>query len=389
MRLSATPADMEKLKIGFVFDDSLDKTDGVQQYVLALGNWLSSQGHEVHYLVGETKRKDLPRVHSLSRNISVRFNGNRLSMPLPASKKAIQSLLTQEAFDILHIQVPFSPLMAGRVLAKATPTTAVIGTFHILPNSKFATLANRLLALWLQTSLKRFDKVVSVSSAAADFASRVYGIHSEVLPNVVDFSLFNQATALPEFNSNTATILFLGRLVPRKGCQTLLEAVDILVNKRGLTDLRVLIGGKGPLMGDLKKYAAQHNLQAHVNFLGYVGETDKPRLYASADISVFPSSGGESFGIVLLEAMASGKAAVLAGNNPGYTSVLADKPELLFEATDAHALADKAETLLKDSTQRQALAAWGAEYTRYFDTSHVGAQLVDAYKQALRLRRNV
>ncbi|HET7320620.1 MAG TPA: glycosyltransferase family 4 protein [Candidatus Saccharimonadales bacterium] len=380
---------METLKIGFVFDDSLDKTDGVQQYVLALGSWLAGQGHEVHYLVGETRRKDLPRVHSLSRNISVRFNGNRLSMPLPASKKAIQSLITQEAFDILHVQVPYSPFMAGKVLSKATPTTAVIGTFHILPNSKLATTANRLLALWLQASLRRFDEFVSVSTAAATFAQRIYGINSKVLPNVVDYDVFHNTTALPQYSDDTPTILFLGRLVPRKGCQTLLEAVDILVNQRGMNDLRVLVGGKGPLMASLNQYVAEHKLKTNVNFLGYIDETDKPKLYASADISVFPSSGGESFGIVLLEAMASGRAAVLAGNNPGYASVLVDKPELLFEAANAEALAEKLETLLKDKVLREKQAAWGAAYVRNFDTARVGLQLEDVYKQALRSRRNV
>lgn len=380
---------MDKLKIGFVFDDSLDKTDGVQQYVLALGSWLTSQGHEVHYLVGQTKRKDLPRVHSLSRNVSVRFNGNRLSMPLPASQKAIQSLLAQEAFDILHVQVPYSPFMAGRVLAKATPTTVVVGTFHILPNSAFATFANRLLALWLQAGLKRFDKVVSVSAAAAAFAKKIYGLSSDVLPNVVDYNRFYEANPMPEYSDNIPTILFLGRLVQRKGCRLLLEAVDLLVNERQISDLRVLIGGKGPLMADLQKYVVEHHLQHAVTFLGYIDEAAKPGLYASADISVFPSSGGESFGIVLLEAMASGKAAVLAGNNPGYASVLADKPELLFDATDAKGLADKLEDLLKMKERRQAYASWGSEYTKNFDTALVGAKLVDLYKQALRLRRNV
>lgn len=380
---------MEKLKIGFVFDDSLDKTDGVQQYVLSLGNWLVSQGHEVHYLVGETKRKDLPRVHSLSRNVGVRFNGNNLSIPLPASSKDIQALLVQESFDVLHVQVPFSPFMAGKVITHATPTTAVIGTFHILPNSKFTLLANRLLALWLRTSLKRFDKFVSVSNAAASFAERNYGIQGEVLPNVIDYKLFHNAIASTQYISDKPNILFFGRLVPRKGCQTLLEAIDILVNKRRISGFNILVGGKGPLMESLKKYVAQHKLKDIVRFLGYIEESVKPSVYASADISVFPSSGGESFGIVLLEAMASGKAAVLAGDNPGYGSVLVDKPELLFESTNAHVLADKIETLLKDNARRAELASWGSNYTRNFDVSYIGAKLVDTYKQALRLRRNV
>jgi Glycosyltransferase Family 4 len=123
------------MKIGFVLDDTLDSTDGVQQYVLTLGKWLKDQGHDVHYLVGATKRRDIPDVHSLSRNMSVRFNGNQMSMPLPAKKFEITALLSTEKFDVLHVQVPYSPLLAHRVIMAAPPQTAIIGTFHIAPNS--------------------------------------------------------------------------------------------------------------------------------------------------------------------------------------------------------------------------------------------------------------
>jgi phosphatidylinositol alpha-mannosyltransferase len=87
---------MHALKVGLVLDDSLDSTDGVQQYVLTVGAWLTSQGHEVHYLVGKTTRTDLPNIHSLSRNIRVRYNGNRLSIPLPASKRRLRQVLRTE-----------------------------------------------------------------------------------------------------------------------------------------------------------------------------------------------------------------------------------------------------------------------------------------------------
>src|SRR4051812_47082988 len=91
-------------KIGFVLDDGLDKPDGVQQYILTLGAWLSEQGHEVHYLVGQTNRTDIKNVHSLSKNIRVQFNGNRMSIPLPTSSRKLRSFLRAEHFDILHIQ---------------------------------------------------------------------------------------------------------------------------------------------------------------------------------------------------------------------------------------------------------------------------------------------
>lgn len=378
---------MERLKIGFVFDDSLDQPDGVQQYILALGEWLSGQGHEVHYLVGATSRHDIARVHSLSRNIQVRFNGNRLSIPLPAPRQAIRELLQTEAFDVLHVQLPYSPFMAGRIIAAAPPGTALVGTFHILPNSRLAAAGNRVLGWWLRRSLRRFQAIVSVSAAARTFARSYYGIDSTVLPNVVDYARFHNAVALPAYNGGRPTILFLGRLVPRKGCRTLLEAVNLLQRQAAIPQFRVVVCGKGPLEAELRAYAAKNHLQ-NIEFTGFVAEADKPRYYASADIAVFPSRGGESFGIVLLEAMAA-KTAVLAGNNPGYASVIGAKQELLFTAADSRQLADKLAWLLEDGQARRGLAAWGEGYARAFDTAAVGEQLAELYRHALRTADNM
>ena len=115
----------KKLKVGLVLDDSLDRNDGVQQYVRALGGWLADQGHTVHYLAGQS-RADGKTVHSLSRNVNVRFNGNRLSMPLPANAGPIKALLAKEKYDVLHVQMPYSPLMAGKVISNAGPDTAAL-----------------------------------------------------------------------------------------------------------------------------------------------------------------------------------------------------------------------------------------------------------------------
>ncbi|MDB5169347.1 MAG: hypothetical protein JWO41_703 [Candidatus Saccharibacteria bacterium] len=377
-----------KLKIGLVLDDTLDKPDGVQQYVLSMGEWLASEGHEVHYLVGETTRTDLPNIHSLARNVHVRFNGNRLSVPLPASKKHIRGLLATEQFDVLHVQTPYSPFLAHRIILAAPAGTAVVGTFHIVAYSRLVELATRLLALWVHKSLKRFDQIMSVSSAAVTYSRKTFGIETTISPNVIDYPRFAGAQGFEKYDDNTRTILFLGRLVPRKGCKVLLEAVAELAQDATLPAFRVLVCGKGPLDDELKGFVAANNLGDFVEFTGFVEEADKPRYYASADISVFPSSGGESFGIVLLEAMASGKAAVLGGDNSGYRSVLEPEPHLLFNPHDAKQLAQKLRELLTNPTLRQQKANWGKAYTANFDVKTVGNQLVDIYIQALRKRRS-
>ncbi len=379
-------AKASKLKVALVLDDGLDKPDGVQQYILSVGSWLTSRGHEVHYLVGQTSRTDIANVHSLSRNVRVSSNGNRLTIPLPTSRRKLRQILRSQQFDVLHVQTPYSPFMGGRLVALAGPRTAVVGTFHILPNSPLYSLGNWLLGLWCRRTLKRFDAMLSVSSAAAQFALKTFRVRSEISPNVIDYDRFKEAQPLPQYDDDRLTILFLGRLVPRKGCQVLLEALAILKGRTDLPKFRLVICGHGPLENQLRRIVQKHGLNDMVEFAGFVGEEAKTRYYASADIAVFPSSGGESFGIVLIEAMAGGHAAVLAGNNPGYASVMAPQPDLLFDPRDAVVLADRLAQYLLNSKQREQMAAWGKGYARQFDINVVGPKLVDVYNKALRKR---
>ncbi|CAN5157035.1 glycosyltransferase family 4 protein [soil metagenome] len=367
------------MKIGFVFDDSLDKPDGIQQYMFSLAEWLTTEGHEVHYLVGQTVRTDIPNVHSLSRNIKVQFNGNRLSIPLLGSKKRIRAVLAAEKFDVLHVQVPYHPLMAGRVIAAADSSTAIFGTFHVAPYSKFVIIATRLLGLWSKPTLKKFNTMVSVSPAAAELARQTFGIETEVVPNVFDYQRFHRAMPLERYDDQMKTIVFLGRLVPRKGCMLLLQAVAALKEPQG--SFRVVVCGGGPLEGDLRAYVKSQGLESIVEFVGRVSEADKPRYFASADIAVFPSSAGESFGIVLIEAMASGKAAVLGGNNPGYRSVLGKHPDQLINVTDPAELTGRLQTLLHHEPARVAAASWGMQESAQYDVKTVGKKLVTLYSE--------
>jgi phosphatidyl-myo-inositol alpha-mannosyltransferase len=378
---------MSKLKIGLVLDDSLDKTDGVQQYVLILGRWLSAQGHEVHYLVGETKRRDMANIHSLSRNVRVRFNQNRMAMPLPASLSAIRTLLAREQFDVLHVQVPYSPALAGRIIKAAGKQTAVVGTFHILPHSPFVALANRVLSRAVRSSLKRFDVITSNTVATEKFARKVFGANGPVIPLPLELDKFYDAKPFERYESGK-TVMFLGRLVERKGCQYLLQAVARAVaDETWPQDARVVICGGGHMEAALKKFVHANGLDKIVEFTGFIKEEDKPRYLASADVVVYPSTGGESFGIVLLEAMAASPGIVLAGNNPGYASVMAPRPQSLFEPKDTAALAIKLVDALENKAGRQTANTWQRAYIHEFDVPTVGKKIVALYNQALHKRR--
>lgn len=368
-------------KIGFVLDDSLDKTDGVQQYVLTLGQWMRHQGHEVHYLVGHTERTDIPHIHSLSRNIQTHFNQNRMSTPLPASKKLIKELLEAEQFDALHVQMPYSPFMAGRVIKAAPKQTRAIGTFHIIPFSWIEKTATRLLGFVLWRTLRRFDTIYSVSEPARRFARKSFGVKSTVLPNVVNVSAFHVGRPIKKYDDGKVNIVFLGRLVERKGCLYLLQALQLLHEKHLLTNVRVLICGKGQLLPELENYVKKHHLSSNVHFVGFVSEDEKPDYLATADIAVFPSTGGESFGIVLIEAMAAGSRVVLGGNNVGYASVLRSRPELLIDPLNTHEFANTLKHFISSKRARASAHKWQQEHVVQYDVAVVGRKLLERYER--------
>jgi phosphatidylinositol alpha-mannosyltransferase len=372
------------MKIGLVFDASLDKADGVAQYVLTLGRWFGAQGHTVHYLVGETERTDLPNLHSLSRNLTVRVNQNRVRTPLPASKKIIRQLLAKEQFDVLHVQMPYSPWLAGRVIKAAGPHTAVIGTFHIMPASWLVSIGTRCLGWFLHRNLKRFDATLSVSTAAQRFSHQAFDIASQVVPNTAPFEHFYHAKPFMEYK-DVQTVVFLGRLVERKGCQHLLAAVAKL-NRDGTwpDKTKVVVCGSGPLELKLTAFVHEQGLTEIVEFKGFISEADKPRYLASADVAIFPSTGGESFGIVLIEAMAASRGVVLAGHNPGYASVMHAHPESLFDPNNTAALAELLAKTLHDPKARERARAWQQDYAHEFDPGVVGQKVLDVYKAALR-----
>lgn len=368
------------MKIGFVLDDSLDKTDGVQQYVLTLGSWYEQAGHTVHYLVGETHRKDLMHVHSLSKNLQVHFNQNRMSTPLPANRKAVRCLLDKERFDILHIQMPFSPWLAGRIIKAAGPDTRIVGTFHIIPFSWIEVAATRLLGVWCKPLLKKFDAVYSVSSPAQRFVKNSFGLNSELVPNPVNLSRYEKGRKISRFDDGKINIVFLGRLVERKGCGHLLQALQQLHERHQLDRVRVLICGKGPLESDLKQFVKDKRLGAIVHFVGYVTEKEKADYLATADIAALPSTGGESFGIVLIEAMAAGSSVVLAGDNIGYRFVMAGNDSQLVNPKDLQMFRKKLRHFIIDAKARQRSYRWQQEHVRQFDVRVVGSRLLKDYQ---------
>lgn len=369
---------MKSLTIGLVLDDSLDRPDGVQQMVVLLGEWLRSRGHSVHYIVSKTKRRDLANVHSVAESWNVSFNGNKLAIPRPAAMSELRELAQVCAFDVLHVQMPFSPMMSGRLISVAD--VPVVGTFHILPYNVLSQVGTRALGLLQARSLDRFQVVTATSEPARAFASSAYRVEPQIVPNPVHLARFAPSDVYNR--SNRFRIVFLGRLVPRKGVMQLLKAINALSSELKAR-VAVDIGGTGPDRSRAENYVADHQLQGIVKFHGFVKESAKPRFLQRADIAVFPSTAGESFGIVLIEAMASGAGVVLGGDNPGYRSVLGEWRECLVNPTDTDSFAHRLAMLVHDDKLRRRLHRAQAKAVRQYDIEIVGKQFEKLYRKAI------
>jgi len=369
------------MKVALVLDDSIDRPDGVQQWVRALGSYLERVGHEVHIICSVSSSDD-PRVHAIAKNMSVKFNGNGLQTPLPASRKLIRELLIAEDFDVIHVQMPYSPVLAGRVVEEARKLRArsvrIVGTFLIMPTGRVAALGTRALGMALRKNLRKFDAIHAVSPGSLEFARESFDIDPLLIPLAVDTTAFGRGGSESQQQRRAGdklVLAFLGRLVERKGVLELIDALALLDGDT-LDRLEVRIGGRGPLLDEAEDAVARHGLGDVVSFTGFVSEEDKPQFLADADIAVFPSTGGESFGIVLVEAMASGAGVVVAGANPGYLSVINDRPEVQVDARDTRAFAALITRLVEDPVLREELHREQQEHVKQFDLAVVGERIL-------------
>lgn len=376
------------LTIGFVFDDTLDALDGVQQHITTIGTELARRGHDVHYLVGETHHSPVPQTVSLARNVMVSFNGNRMRIPLPVRKREIRAVLARNDYDILHIQAPYSPLFGGRVLKCAPQSTGVVATYHIAPIDRRARYGGRALGLVNAHSHRRVDEVIAVSQVAAQYAQFTAHTHGTIIANPVNVEKFATAAHRATRDAAHPHIVFLGRLVPRKGAQLLLDALDY-GERHGMfpmPGLHVTIAGDGPLMDDCVQRAAR--LRTPVQFVGTVDE-GKADLLASADVAVFPAIGGETFGIVLPEAIASGAGVTLAGDNPGYRWTMRGDEDALFSVGPDHArvLAERITRALTDAPWARRLHAREEALLDRYNVQAVTDEVEQVYARAIANRR--
>ena len=369
------------MKIGLLLDDTLDSNDGVQQYVKSLARWLLKEGHDVKFLVGQSSDKSEfgNRVISLSTNIIVSGNSNILSMPIWPNIEKMKKSLDEEKFDVLHVQAPYSPLMSEIILNLAN--TPKVATFHIFSTNPVYCYGSKILAFFPKKSLSSI-RFISISVASKKFAKNFFGVDSIVIPPAINLKK-NDGKMIKKYLDGKINILFFGRLVKRKGVIYLLRAYKKLITRIGKNSLRIIIAGEGKEKTWLKIYAKMFNLP-NVEFTGYIEENDKAAYYNTSDICVFTATHGESFGIVLLEAMACGKP-VVAFANAGYKEVLTGEgAKFLAEPKNVDELAERLEILIKDKKLRERMGKWGLEEVKKYDWNVVGKKILEFYEKVLK-----
>lgn len=381
----------KRLTIGLLFDDSLDRPDGVQQQVRLIGEWLSGRGHNVHYLVGQTN--DFKPVngilHSLSRNISVRANQNRLSLPILTNQRQIVRLFENHSFDLIHAMLPYSPFLGRSVLVQAQKhQVCCVGTFHTYPATAWQHFGSRLYGKAIKSRLNSFSELMSVSDATAAYVRQAFGVDSRIVPNAVSASLYKAAKSNPKLREGAETlIVFVGRMDERKGAQYLVEAIQALdAETKNL--IKVQICGRGPLQDELKSSIARYGLEKTIKLPGFISEEEKRQYLASADLAVFPATGGEAFGIVLTEAMAAGTA-VLAGDNAGYRSVLSNVPQSLFNPRDINQFSNTLKHFIRNAEDRRQLQLAQSEQLDKYDIELIGRKLEEIYEQSIARNRSI
>jgi phosphatidylinositol alpha-mannosyltransferase len=361
------------VKVGIVCPYDWSVPGGVQVHVRDLAVALQRLGHDVSVLAPSEDDTDLPDyVVSAGPSISLSYNGSKAKVAFgPVTTRRVRRWLRNGSFDVLHIHEPLAPSVA--ILSCWAAKGPIVATWHSSMQRSRALAAMYPLA---QTALEKVSARIAVSEAARQTLVEHMGGDAVLIPNGVDCSLFGAAEPLPGWPGDGGALFFIGRLdEPRKGLPVLLEALPrILASHPGV---RLLVAGPGDeeeMREDLDPAVSDR-----VVYLGLVSEEEKTRAFVSADLYVAPNTGGESFGIVLLEAMASGTP-VLASDIEAFRRVVDDgRAGRTFVNEDPDDLADQAIALLSDRAELQRLTHEGRARALEYDWATVAKRVVEVY----------
>lgn len=353
---------------------------GVTAHVAQLARALGRSGHKVQVLAPHSPSRecqDADLLVPLGRSVPLPSGGSiaRVSLSWWLYPK-VRALLKKEKFDIIHLHEPMAPILPLCVLEFSNAVN--VGTFHAsYARQHLYRVTHPIIKRWQQ----RLHGNIAVSPAARRYVNNTFPGDYEIIPNGIDYSHFSaNAKPLLQYQDGKINILFVGRLEKRKGLRYLLDAYGKL--KWDLPNIRLIVVGPGNPDKESYRIMSSHNLQ-DVEFVGRVSYEDLPRYYASADIFCSPATGAESFGIVLLEAMAAGKP-VVASDIEGFRGIITDGEQgLLVPKKDSDALANALGTLARDPDLRRKLGSQGNRSAEGFRWEVVSGRVENYYESCL------
>ncbi len=370
------------MRIGLVSPYSFDVPGGVQLHVQELAEYLIGRGHEVSVLAPSERSTDLPTYAvSAGRAVPVRYNGSVARLAFgPAVAARVREWVQAYAFDVVHIHEPASPSVS--LLALWSVSGPVVATFH---SSQIKSRTLRLAGPMLQPGMDKISARIAVSREARRTVEEQLGAEAIVIPNGVDTARFARGgldvSTLPRVPAPRAdgagpTVLFLGRFEePRKGLSVLLGALPLV--QASCPGVRVVVAGPGRAQEVMEGLSPQ--TRAALHFVGPVTEPEKVALLRGCDLYVAPNTGGESFGIILVEALSAG-APVVASDLLAFADVLQGQQHgELFPAGDHRSLAARVVDLWRDPQRRDELARCGPLRAAQFDWSRVGPRIEAVY----------
>ena len=369
----------KKLRIGMVCPYGWDIPGGVQIHIRELAEHFVAAGHHVSVIapVGDEDAISDPWLVSAGRPVPIPFNGSVARVLFgPIASSRVRQWIVQGEFDVLHMHEPGIPSIS--LLACWAAEGAMVGTFHA-STPKMRAIAS--VGPLIEPMIEKLSARIAVSEMAQETLNNLYGTEAVVIPNGIDYARFKTLTyAQKRGASGKVRVGFLGRFEEaRKGMPVLLEALPKII--KAVPNLELVVAGPG----DQAKFLARidPNIAKHITFLGRLSEDEKIDFLSSLDLYIAPNTGGESFGIILAEAMASG-APVLASDIQAFVDLLAvGNSGATFKSEDSLDLAQKSIELLRNSERLQQLAENGRTAAIRFDWGSVATQIMSVYEVAM------
>ncbi len=378
------------MKIALVSPYDMAYPGGVADHINHLGRVLRLMGHKVIVIAPAGTGRDEDFVigkdfYGIGRAVKLTANGSTVRITLQpfALSRPVRDVLAEEQFDVIHLHEPLMPHLPHVVLRHSTSVN--VGTFHAFSDSN---LGYATMRPYLRRYYRMLHGRIAVSRAARTFVQGYFPGRVVVIPNGIEPERFApHVPPFPQYRDGRPTILFVGRYNDaRKGFKYLARAL-VLVRQQ-FPDVRLLVVGRGRPTR-YQRFIERHGLERNVEFAGFATPEELPRYYASADVFCSPATGGESFGLVVMEAMASGKP-VVATAIPGHQGILTHGVEgVMVLPESAQSLAVGLVRLLADRDLAAAMGEAGRQTALGYSWAEVGKRVLDQYDLAARMQRRV